>query len=697
MVPQNGHRANQDGDLSWPALVGKSELRGSVGIGLHVACWISEQQGYAVVPMWPIARMDGDKVPLEKWKTLEYRTPLEIRRDSKFRMKCGVAILAGKSGLVVIDIDDEDSWAAFVGDRSMPRTLELSTHSGRHLVFSDKSGISYKTQGSQLATGVDVRGRGGLFVVYDPGQPERHFTDLTEPAMLPEWLADAIPRAGTRGSKRKSVTGRRRLGADDVKKLSGEVISPGEHNDWLRSTALSLANKGFTDRRDWFMIASAALARSNEGSDAKGNVDRERFSDSDIMAYFDTALEIVAAEKKDKFNLFGGAKLTITAEDVPDKDVEWVWSRYVPRCSLTQIDGEKGYAKSFALADVIARATTGRAMPGEDEAICDPMHVFIFTEELMAQSKKKLRAAGADLSMVHYPHPEFRDAIRRMAEENSNGNDEDSESADLDLLLPAGSDLIVEMIREANAELVIWDPISNYVDADKVNTNSDAAVRRALEPLVQGLDRLNAAGIMVRHMNKDPRAAARHRGSGTTAFQNVGRVHVVMGRLADEYEDSGMFGLSMVANNYTVVVNGTLAFDVIDSDIKLDALGHYVGKVVWRDLEENIDADSLVRGNHHGDGRQEKGTTGPAPAKRTEVKRILGEMGEIRQEWDSVEARQHIHDEMEQRGFGSVNDRTIDKAFRECMLHSEKQQDSKNNWCWPAQRVPRVRVPAHEA
>ena len=342
------------------------------------------------------------------------------------------------------------------------------------------------------------------------------------------------------------------------------------------------------------------------------------------MAYFDTAVEIVAAEKedkKDKFNLFGGAELTITAADVPDKDVEWVWSRYVPRCSLTQIDGEKGYAKSFALADVVARATTGRAMPGEEEAICDPMHVFIFTEELIAQNKKKLRAAGADLSMVHYPHPEFRDAIRRIMEENSNGEDDDDDSDDLELLLPAGSELILEMIREAKAELVIWDPISNYVDTNKVNTNSDAAVRRALEPLVQGLDMLNAAGIMVRHMNKDPRAAARHRGSGTTAFQNVGRVHLVMGRLADEFEDSGTFGLSMVANNYTVVVRGTLAFDVVDSDVKLDSLGHYVGKVEWHAPGDAGMLSALVRGNMNMDGSARK--PGPVPVKRTAVRRIL--------------------------------------------------------------------------
>lgn len=705
MVPQNGHRANQDGDLSWPGLIGKSELRGSVGIGLHVACWISEQQGYAVIPMWPIARMDGRKMPLEKWRDLEYRTPLEIRRDSKFRMKCGIAILAGKSGLVVIDIDDEESWSEFCAGRSVPRTLELSTHSGRHLVFSDKTGISYKTQGSQLATGVDVRGRGGLFVVYDPGQPERHFTDLTEPADLPAWLSEAIPRTGTRGKRKVSVNGRiSRVTADDIKKLSEEVIPPGQHNDWLHSTAMSLANKGFTakNRKDWYMIATAALTRSHECTDAKGNVDRNRFPDQDIMAYFDTAVETVAAEqrelKENPGKKYDGVELIQSAADVADEDVEWIWSRYLPRCSLTQLDGKKGHAKSFTLADIIARATLGRAMPGEEEAICSPMNVFVFTEEVTAQSKKKLRAAGADLSMVHYPHPDFREAILRMAEKRygTAGAIADVSEEDLEILLPAGIDLILEMIRVAKAELVIWDPINHYVDPDKVNTHSDPAVRRALAPLVSGLERMNAAGITVRHLNKDERASAGNRGLGSTAFQNIGRVHLLMGKLADEHSDVGTFGLAMESNNYTVPVRGTLAFDVVDSDIKLDNLGHMVGRIEWRDLEEDIDTETLVRGNNRGDGGSGKSSPGPVPLKRMAIKRILVEMGEIKQVWDAVEARAYINSEMDKLGHDEPNTATVNKARDESFVKSKRVDVGKNEWRWPAQR--RARQPrAHEA
>lgn len=688
MIAHDGDTASQD--FSWAALTGKREMRGSNGIGLHVACWIAEELGFAVVPMWPIAYQEGRKVPLEKWRDLEYRTPLEIRRDRKFRMKCGVAVLAGRSGLVVIDVDDEQAWDDFVGMQEMPPTMTLATHSGRQLIFRDDTGITYKTQGGQLAAGVDVRGRGGLFVVYDPGQPERRFTSLAEPAELPAWLRAAIPLAGTRG--RGSAGTRPRVDIEAI--VRG--IPPGQHHDRLNALALALVNRGGIGDQEWYDLAVGVLARSGEGTDVLGN-ERAPFSDAEIMDFLHTAQskrrEEIAEKRANPGREYEDADITISAADVPDEDVEWIWSPYIARGSFTQLDGEKGYAKSFTLADVVARATTGRPMPGEDEAVCDPMNVFIFTEELLAQNKKKLRAAGADLSRVHYPHPEFREAILRMLEKKHGDSAaeamEEAGATDLDYLLPTGTDLIIGMIRKAQAELVIWDPISHYVDADAVNTNSDPAVRRALEPLLRGLDSLNAAGIMVRHMNKDRGAAARHRGSGTTAFQNVGRVHLVMGKLADEFEDSGTFGLCMIANNYTVLVNGTLTFDLVDTDIKLDNLGHYVPKVEWHDLDEDIDAEALVRGSSQGDSGS--GQRGPAPVKRQAVKRILIEMGERKQVWDAVEALAHVSKEMNEQGHGVPNIRTVRSAMRECMIESKRVGVGKNEWRWAGIKVPRER------
>src|SRR5215469_7991368 len=166
---------------------------------------------------------------------------------------------------------------------------------------------------------------------------------------------------------------------------------------------------------------------------------------------------------------------------------------------------------------------------------------------------------------------------------------------------------MLEMIRQSGAALVIWDPIMDYLQED-IQTGIDASVRRALDPIARGLEQLGVAGLSVRHMNKDPKAAARHRGGGSTAFQNRARVHLVTGRLAEEYSECGTFGLAMVDNNFTRRVDGTLTFDVVDSDIKLDNRGNMIGKIEWHDLEEDITTDTLTRGSDgEGNGK------GPRP------------------------------------------------------------------------------------
>jgi hypothetical protein len=703
MVPHSDGSANQD--LSWASLTGKRELRGSGGIGRHVACWIADNLGYVVVSMVPIAKAGGRKQPYETWGDAkpgreagvasEYRTPLEIMRAKYFRLKCGVGILAGKSGLVCIDIDNEDSWNELCAGRELPRTMEFSTLHGRHIVFRDETGISFKSQQSQLAPGVDVRGRGGLFVVYDPGQPERHPTDLHEPAELPDWLRAAIPRTGSRGY-RKGGKGKPPPKVDIAEIMRG--IPPGQHHERLRAASMSIVNYdlNFSDSA-WFDMAVSILERSNEGTDGKGNV-RDLYTDEEIMGYLHSAQEKrrgeLAARKADPAIRYRGAQIVQSAADVPDKDVEWIWERYIPRCVLTQVDGEKTVGKTTSYADIVARATTGRAMPGEEEAICDPLNVFIFTEELPTINKKKLRAAGADLSRVFYPHPEFRDAIARMIEENEKdvAKAEDDEEEDFDYLLPTGVDLILEMIRSAQAELVIWDPISNYFDTRKADVNSDASVRRALEPLVQGIEQMNAAGVMFRHMNKDRNASARHRGSGTTAFQNIGRVHLVMGRLPADYTEDGEYGLAMIANNYTVAVKGTLTFDVVDSDVKLDNRGNMIGKIVWHDIDEDMDAETLVRGSRKAD--DSSGKPGPTPHKTIAIKRILLDMGKEKPVWDASEGMAHVMEEMEKLGFDKPNRKMVDRARGALMITSRSRPGAVglNDWHWPAQLVPRARA-----
>jgi hypothetical protein len=69
------------------------------------------------------------------------------------------------------------------------------------------------------------------------------------------------------------------------------------------------------------------------------------------------------------------------ASDVPVQRVSWLWPGYLAFRELTAIDGEKGKAKTFVTDDIAARATLGRAMPGQESAVCGPINVIVFTDE----------------------------------------------------------------------------------------------------------------------------------------------------------------------------------------------------------------------------------------------------------------------------------------------------------------------------
>ena len=104
-----------------------------------MACWAADQ-GYVVLATMPAdevaSRIEAgeevkEKQPLEKWETLEFRSAEEIRASSIFRRRrCAVAILTGKSGLVVVDIDSAagEAWLKErTRRRRLPRTRILRT------------------------------------------------------------------------------------------------------------------------------------------------------------------------------------------------------------------------------------------------------------------------------------------------------------------------------------------------------------------------------------------------------------------------------------------------------------------------------------------------------------------------------------------------------------------------------------------
>lgn len=298
-------------------------------------------------------------------------------------------------------------------------------------------------------------------------------------------------------------------------------------------------------------------------------------------------------------------------KDVEEGVLSWLWYGRIAFGELTLLDGAKGKGKSFITYSIIACATRGWPMPGEDEAECEPIKVIMFTDEggWDTTIRPRLRAAGADLSRVARVSPE---AVRK------------------NWGLPEGAKYIGRAIAQSGARLAIFDPITDML-GENTQTHNDASVRLALAPLATEMSKHGCAGFAIRHFNKMSGVGARNRGSGSSAFQNRARVHMITGELPAGHPEK--FGITIVDTNLTSRegIDGVWGYNIVDSEVPTgDRQGSHHGKVEWGGLAEGVTADVLADGDAQARGSQQA-------TRVMEVTEVLSELFQEKDTWTSGE------------------------------------------------------------
>lgn len=347
-------------------------------------------------------------------------------------------------------------------------------------------------------------------------------------------------------------------------------------------------------------------------------------------------------------------------DDIQERDLAWLWYGRLAFGELTLLDGAKGKGKSFVTYDLIARATRGLPMPDQDMPETDPINVLLFTDEggWDTTIRPRLRASGADLKRVARVSPA---AVKK------------------DWGLPSGAKHIRQAIIESEARLAIFDPVTDMLGED-VQTHNDASVRKALGPLAGALSETGCAGLAIRHFNKMTGAGARNRGSGSSAFQNRARVHIVTGELPEGQADK--FGIAIVDTNLTSKkdIDGVWGYTIVDSDIPTgDRQGTYHGRIEWGDLAVGITADVLA----DGDG---VARSGRQSTRLMEVEEIMLEMFEQKDTWPSAE----IISALREAGCSTRKDHII-RARERLGIRSvairEKGKPGVRGWEWTTRKA----------
>lgn len=355
--------------------------------------------------------------------------------------------------------------------------------------------------------------------------------------------------------------------------------------------------------------------------------------------------------------------LVRTLADLQPDRVKWLWLFMLAFRELTILDGEKGQGKSFIIDQIAALASRGHPFPGTNGEKYKPIRSIIFTDEghLESTTVPRLLACNADMSMISVP----RIKVPKRGKADHWG-----------LALPDGGALMEKMIVEAGAELVFWDPISDFLD-ESINSHNDASVRRALRPLNGLLNRTGSAGLAIRHLNKDSKQEARFRGSGSVAFANRARVHLLAAKLPPGHE--GEYGIGVLAVNLAKRPEGCLAYSIVDSDIEGDDAGNMVGRLEWHGR-----VDVAVE-----DLGKSQGGRGPTPAIQDEIIDVLTEMFDRQEVWESSAAFAEL------RAAGiTANKETIIKARKRFgVVARARFKDGKiEGWYWRVKTKESIKV-----
>jgi hypothetical protein len=196
-------------------------------------------RGFAVFPV-------AGKRPLLSWRA-DSSNDADAVRAMPWADATGIGVDCGKSGLVVVDIDDLDAVPALaeeIGwDPTGDETLISRTGRGGMHIFYRAGAAEVRNSASKVVQGVDIRGSGGFVVIppslHDNGSRYEWLTGH-EPAPIPERMVEVFNyreekvQVDTPGSISHERWGLAALaaGAHDI-----EQSPPGQRNNELNAVA----------------------------------------------------------------------------------------------------------------------------------------------------------------------------------------------------------------------------------------------------------------------------------------------------------------------------------------------------------------------------------------------------------------------------------------------------------------------------
>ncbi len=226
-----------------------------------------------------------------------------------------------------------------------------------------------------------------------------------------------------------------------------------------------------------------------------------------------------------------------------EEATEWLWNGRIPLKAVTLLAGPSEVGKSTVATVLAAAVTSGLDLPG-GPGVVRPRSVLWYGSEESPHAKirPRLRANGANLVRVYFPELS-KDGKPRPRPR-----------------LPKDAGHVLELAKQLDAGLVIFDPITSYCE-DGANPDHATVARPILECLKDIAEAIGGVCLPIKHPKKFvPGGSALDQISGSKEWTNVPRAVLIC---APHPDDDSKFCIAPMKASDAAVKAGTLVYRIV--------------------------------------------------------------------------------------------------------------------------------------
>lgn len=229
--------------------------------------------------------------------------------------------------------------------------------------------------------------------------------------------------------------------------------------------------------------------------------------------------QITALEDEIQRNMHNRKPLLVSLSDVEEKEAEWLVEQYMPKGQINILAGDGGSGKTTSWCGLAAAISNGTkvffdvAVANENPFVPrEPQKVMFFSSEdsLQYTLKARLRKAGANLDNI------FSVSLRDERFSKIKFN----------------SELLRDLVKEANPALVIFDPLQAFIPPD-IQMGQRNAMRNCLNPLIGLGEEYGTTFLIVVHTNKRQGVYGRNRIADSADVWDIARSVLITGMTKD--------------------------------------------------------------------------------------------------------------------------------------------------------------------